>query len=145
MPELHRAQCYAFANYIQSNPAKVSDFWNARIDHNLTIKFDNVRPITELSQDFRLMLNHCVYPFWNHSTFQVEKPKNKLYHNEFYDWMKVKFPKHRALDSHRSNLDNTLHSLSPEFLSFDNDGKTILNYKWFYSKFYPVTKINIGT
>ena len=145
MPELHRAQCHAFANYIQSNPHYISNFWNARVDRDLTIKFIDTRPVTELSQDFRLLLNHCIYPFWNHNTFQVHKPKNKLYHNEFYDWMKVKFSNHRALDSHRSALDNSLHSLSHEFLSFDNDGKTILNYKSFYSKFYPIVKLNIGS
>ena len=145
MPELHRSQCHAFANYIQANPVSIGNFWNAQIDRNLTIKYTDTQPLNELTQHFRIMLNHCVYPFWNHSTFQVDKPRNKLYHNEFYDWMKVKFPEHRALDSHRSNLNNSLHSLSPEFLSFDSDGKTILNYKSFYSKFYPVTKINIGT
>lgn len=145
MPELHRAQCHAFANYIQSNPGTVKNIWNACIDRDLTIKSKNSQPINELEQDFRLLLNHCIYPFWDHNTFQVHKPKNKLYHNEFYDWMQIKFPTHRALDSHKSSLNNTLHSLSHEFLSFDNDGKTILNYKPFYTKFYPVTKINISS
>lgn len=144
MPELHRAQCHAFANYVQANPHHINNFWKASINPDLTIKLHETRPVTELSQDFRVLLNHCIYPFWNHDTFQVGKPKSKLYHNEFYDWMKIKFPNHRALDSHRSNLDNTLRSLAPQFLEFDQDGKTILTYKHFHSKFYPIVKLNIG-
>ena len=140
MPELYRAQCHAFANHIQSKSHHINNFRTAWIDQDLTINYVRTCSVAELYQNFRLVLNQCIYPFWNHGTFQVDKSNSKLYHNEFYDWMKVKFPNHRALDSHRSNLDNTLRGLSHEFLDLDNDGK-ILTYKSFHSKLYPIVKL----
>jgi hypothetical protein len=141
MPELHRAQCHSFIKFLQVNPHYVSCIASSCITSDLTIEPIDTQPLTDLWKQYRLILNDCIYPFWNQSTFQVDKPINKLYHNEFYDWMKVKFKNHRALDSHRSNLDNTLRGLSQEFLNFDSDGKTILDYKTFHTKFYPVAKI----
>ena len=121
MPELHRAQCQTFVKFLQNNPHHIANCVSSRITSNLTVELANTQPLNELSKEYRLMLNDCIYPFWNQNIFQVDKPKNKLYHNEFYDWMKLQFGNHRALDSHRFNLNNTLQSVSREFLSFDDD------------------------
>jgi hypothetical protein len=141
MPELHRAQCHSLLQFLKSNPKYVKNFLNGSLTSDLTVAKANTQSLLEIAKQFRLVLNNCIYPLWDSTTFQVDKPTSTLYYNEFYDWMKVKFADHRALDSHRSNLDNALRGLSHEFLNFDSDGKSILSYRSFLTKFYPIGKI----
>lgn len=141
LPELHRSQCHSFLKFLQANPSKISQCVHGKISRDLSIQLPENQTLTEANQTFRLLLNDSIYPFWQTGTFQVHKPLNKLYHNEFYDWMKVKFKNHRALESNRSSLDNRLRSLAPEFLLYGVDGKTILNYKFFQTKYYPIALI----
>lgn len=141
MPELYRAQCHSVLTFLQSNPQHVHNIYNGSLASDLTIKQSTSQPLLDISKQFRLILNDCIYPLWNSNTFQVDKPSSTLYYNEFYNWMGIKFNNHRALDSHRSNLDNTLRGLSREFLNFDNSGNRILSYRSFLTKFYPIGKI----
>jgi hypothetical protein len=141
MPELYQAQCHSVLTFLQNNPQHVHNIYNGSLASDLTIKQSTSQPLLDISKQFRLILNDCIYPLWNSNTFQVDKPTSTLYYNEFYNWMGIKFNNHRALDSHRSNLDNTLRSLSQEFLNFDNDGRRILSYQSFLTKFYPIGKI----
>jgi len=142
MPQLVRSQCHAVANYVKANPQFINNIRSAHIGKNQVINFQKNPLVDDIkSENFRSMLNYCIYPFWNHDTFQVVKSRNKLYHNEFYDWTKFKFLNHRAFDSHRSNLDNTLTGISREFFSFDRDNKTPLTYQPFVSRYYPIVRL----
>jgi hypothetical protein len=137
LPQLVRSQCHTFLKYLRSNPDLISNCFQGSLTKNQTISLTNSTPdILELQ---RQMLKKAIYPYWNQSYFQVAKPRNKLYHNEFYDWLPKKFGNHRALQSHRSCLDNTIASLAPDLLKIDKG--QITTFRSFHSRYYPIGRI----
>jgi hypothetical protein len=134
LPELVRSQGHAILDYLRANPwaQQLQSF--ASIKNNLTVTIDT----PEQSQAWRNLINYAIYPQWDNK-FQVAKPIDFLYNNEYYSWL-TSHQDLRALQSHRNALDNSLKLVDHRFFKKAHNN-AILNYKPFTTKFLPVGKL----
>lgn len=137
MPELPRCQCHTILQWIVGDPKSQQALAQGRMDPAQQIQIMH----TPDGEYTRYFLKKILYPTWDLDTFQVEKPRGKLYHNEFYDWMLRKFHGHRSFQSHRACLDSSFHDIDDQWLCRDSDTNLILDYQPFMTKFYPVGRV----
>jgi hypothetical protein len=135
LPELVRSQGHAVLNYLRANPTAQQLQCFASIKKNNTVAID----IPEQSKSWRSLINYAIYPNWDNK-FQVDKSTSFLYDNEVYSWL-TSHQNLRALQSHRSALDNSFKLVDHKFFKKSVDN-TILNYQPCITKFFPVGKLD---
>ena len=138
LPELIRGQLHTIMNYLCVNPAACKFQWQGFIDNKNTVQLLPNSP-TQLLQHQQL-INQLIYNKWEPAKLQVNKPTNFFSKNEHYTWLDAD-TNHRALQSHRSVLDNTVRLIDPKFFKTDSQG-SILNYQSISTRFFPVGKIS---
>jgi hypothetical protein len=139
LPELVRCQLHTIMNYLRVNTEAHKFQWQGFIDNKSTVRLRPNTP-TQLLQCQHL-INQLIYTKWESEKLQVNKSTNFFYKNEYYTWLAAD-ANHRALQSHRSALDNTFKLVDSKFFKTDAQG-SILNYQPIGTKFFPVGKISI--
>ena len=140
LPELLRSQGHAILNYFKVDPSMRNLYDEYTINPNHTLNQTNKQTVSQGNQ-WRSMINYAIYPYWNPNTLQVDKCINVLYNNEFYNWLSS-HTELRALQSHRSALDNSFKMIDHKFFIQDATTNRILNYKPCTTKFFPIGKIH---
>jgi hypothetical protein len=140
LPELLRCQLHTIMNYLRVTPAVHKFQWQGSIDNNNTVRLlPNTTPQLLQCQQ---MINQLIYTKWEPEKLQVTKSTNFFYKNEYYTWLESD-RNHRALQSHRSALDNTFRLVDSKFFKTDSQG-SILNYQPIGTRFFPVGKISFA-
>lgn len=138
LPELVRCQAHTILNHLRVDKHAQSIQEYGFIDKTNKICFKEFTPEQHaLRQD---LTNSLIYPKWDFSKLQVEKCTVTISNNEFYTWLSV-HNNHRALQSHRSMLNNTFKLVDAKFLDTDSQGNT-LYYTGMTTKFFPVGKLH---
>jgi hypothetical protein len=138
LPELVRCQAHTILNYLQvsKNAQLIQEY--GFIDKTNKICFKENRLYPDAIR--RDLVNSLIYPKWDSSKLQVSKPEGSISYNEYYTWLTV-HKDHRALQSHRSMLNNTFKLVDAKFLDKDSQGNA-LNYAGISTKLFPVGKLN---
>jgi hypothetical protein len=138
MPELIRSQAHTILNYLKFNKEAVAFQPHGTINNKNQVESQNLDPTA--TTEHAALVNRLMYSKWNPATFQANKPTQFLYNSEFYSWLTKNNSHHRALQSHRSVLDNTLKLVDNKFFKKNLQGD-ILNYQPCITKFFPVGKL----
>ena len=138
LPELVRSQAHAILNYLRTHTEDLKYQLYGKINFDNTVIQSSKIDLYQATQ-LQDMINHVVYSKYDNSRLQVKKPKNVLYNCEWYSWL-TNDNNHKALQSHRSALDNTFKLINNAFFQQDSFGN-ILNYQGIGTKFFPVGKI----
>jgi hypothetical protein len=138
LPELVRCQAHTILGHLRVNKNAQLIQKYGFIDKTNKICFEkNTLYPAALRLD---LTNSLIYPKWDSSKLQVNKPDGSISYNEYYTWLYV-HKNLRCLQSHRSMLNNTFKLVDDKFLDKDSQGN-VLNYAGITTKYFPVGKLN---
>lgn len=133
LPELVREQGHIVLDHLNSTPNAKSLFVHYRMTNKHQQFTDN-----QLAEARRNLIKQLVYPKWDMSTFQVDKPTNAHLFSTQYNWFHSNPESKYYLEGWMSSMKSQYSLISNELL----DKSKEINFPRFTSKYYLIGKIN---
>ena len=89
-------------------------------------------------EERRNLIKKLVYPNWDLSTFQVDKPKYMYQYVTQYQWFFEDRRNHYYLEGWHAAIKSQYSSIKKDFLEFE-DG--FINFPRLRSKYYPIGRL----
>jgi hypothetical protein len=141
LPELVIKQCQILYTYFKNNPdmSSLLDRYSRTVsDHNVIdkIKYKQLESYSD-SQIFRSLISQLIYPSWDNSTFQADKPENFI-KCEHHAWTRS-FGSQTFLDAWESTMTSFFNQIDKKHFDADDIFK---KYRSLTSRLYPVGTFN---
>lgn len=135
MPEIPVMQAQALADYLNLVP------WDRRYFPKMQlVRSGQFELVNEGDSNLAHRIRKkAIYPRWDHETFQVDKPIDTHFRHDNFQWFYNDAHSKIFLDPWESCLRSHQTLISDRFL-VKHEGK-IVQYKPFFSKFYPVCRL----
>jgi hypothetical protein len=136
MPEIVREQAHLLLSHLAHNPKDRALF------HPFDLRTSEMRTITPPEMMMRReIIKKIIYPTWDPSIFQSDKPTDQLYSPEIHSWF-YKMPASRQyIESWQSAMNSQYSMISKSSLRIDHNGVIRDFAKFLPTRFYPVGKI----